>query len=89
MPLTGRTSARSTTSTNLNTASPTSPQGLANIIVTALTDFTTYIQDAYQARIAEARRKKEEAEERALSPFRTADDDDDQSLMGDREAEEG
>jgi hypothetical protein len=90
MPATSRTPARSTTSTSLTTTGPASPQGFANFIITVLTDATIYIQDAYYARVAEAKRKKEEKEERALHGNRNWDEEEEvQSLMGDREAEEG
>jgi hypothetical protein len=90
MPPTSRTPARSTTSTSLTTTGPTSPQGIANFIITVLTDATIYIQEAYHAGVAEQKRKKDEEQERALNGNKNWDEDEEvQSLMGDQEAEEG
>jgi hypothetical protein len=83
----GNTPARSTTSTNLLTTAPTSPQGIANFIITALTEATIWVQDKCQERKDEAQRRREEEEEWAT---RKGDEEDEvRSLMGDREAEEG
>jgi hypothetical protein len=81
------TPPRSTTSTSHLRTTPTSPQGIANFIITALTDATIYVQDYYQAKKTEAGRLREEEEEWATG--KGDEGDEVRSLMGDREAEEG
>jgi hypothetical protein len=72
------------------------PQRIVNFIVTSLTDATIYVQDAYNARQENARRKeREEADREAREARRrvlgyNADNDDGNvSLMGDLQAEQG
>ena len=90
MPPNSRTPALSTTSTSLTTSGPASPQGMANFIITTLTDATIWVQGAYHARVAEQKRKKEEEDERALNGVKNRDEHEEmQNPMGDREAEEG
>jgi hypothetical protein len=83
----GNTPARSTTSTNLSKTAPTSFQGIANLIITALTDATIWVQDKYQERKDEAQRRKGEEDEWATG--KGDEEDEVRSLIGDREAEEG
>jgi hypothetical protein len=71
---------------------PGSPQAIANFIITKLIDVTIYFMDARDERRAMARRRALEEEERISKDARRrakGDIDDDVSLMGDREAEEG
>jgi hypothetical protein len=83
----GNTPPRSTTSTSHLRTTPTSPQGIANFIITALTGATIYVQDYYEAKKAEAKRLREEEEEWATG--KGDEEDEVRSLMGDRVAEEG
>ncbi|RMZ68831.1 hypothetical protein GMOD_00002700 [Pyrenophora seminiperda CCB06] len=68
-----------------------SPQRIANLVVSALTDATIYVRDRYNTYIENERRRAVERAERAeeAARRRLGDEDEEQSLMGDREAEEG
>jgi hypothetical protein len=68
------------------------PRVIANFIITKLTDATIYLQDLYEARVEKARRRALQEADRQDNGTRCralGDIDDDVSLMGDREAEEG
>jgi len=71
---------------------PGSPRAIANFIITKLTDVTIYVQDRIEARAEEERRRvREENEAISREARRRVMEygDADESLMGDREAEEG
>jgi hypothetical protein len=68
------------------------PKAIVNFLVTTLTDATLYVQETYDKRQENARRKAQEEEDREGKDVRRHamwDIDDDASLMGDWEAEEG
>jgi len=70
---------------------PGSPRAIANLIITKLTDATIYVQDLIEARAEEEwRRVREENEAISREARRRIMDygDADESLMGDREADE-
>ncbi|CAG5139338.1 uncharacterized protein ALTATR162_LOCUS468 [Alternaria atra] len=76
--------------------SPNGPEGvpkaIVNFQVTTLTGATIYVQGTYDKRQENARRKAREQEDREGNDARRramGDIDDDASLMGGREAEEG
>ncbi|KAI4925210.1 hypothetical protein J4E85_007087 [Alternaria conjuncta] len=67
---------------------PGSPRAIANFIITKLTDATIYVQDLIEAK-AEAERRRVQEENDAARRRVMEYGDADESLMGDREAEEG
>lgn len=71
---------------------PGSPQAIVNFIITKLTDTTIYVQDLIEARAEEERHRFREENETISREARRREmgyDDEDESLMGDREAEQG
>jgi len=76
----------------MDTNGPGSPRAIANFIITKLTDATIYVQDLIKARAEDERRRvREENEAISREVCRRVMEygNEDESLMGDQEAEEG
>jgi len=73
----------------MSIANAASPQRIANLIVSSLTDATIYVQNRYYGYIENARRRVIEKAERAENAARRPITEEEEELMGDREAAEG
>lgn len=75
----------------MSTTNAASPQRIANVLITALTDATFYLRDRYNQYIENALLRAIEEAERAEGAARRSrrGEEEEEELIGDREANEG
>ena len=73
----------------MSTTNAASPYRIANLIVSSLTDATIYVHNRYYGYIENARRRATKKAERAEEGARRPITEEEEELMGDREAAEG